>query len=110
MTAPTVSPGVVARWTSRRRPATGAVCDECREVLVDVRCGCCGQLAGETVGMLATVIYTPAGVRLVIAEHGPGGWAPIQAVPATRANVAALSCPGATGPAPATGAIPGGLW
>jgi hypothetical protein len=110
MTAPAPTPGVVARWTTRRRPATGAVCDECREVVVDSRCGCCGQLAGETVGMLAAVMDTPAGARLVIAEHGPGGWAPIQTVPATRTNLAALSRPGATGPAPVIGAIPGGLW
>jgi len=107
MTAPT--PGVVARWTIRRCPAAGAVCEECGEVLGDLACDACGQLAGELVGMLATVVDTPAGARLVIAEHTPQGWTPVQSVPATRANVAALSRPGATGPAPIA-ATRGGLW
>ena len=96
-----VSAGVVARWTARRHPAAGSLCDECREVLIDMQCECCGQLAGEIVAMLATVVDTPAGPRLVIAEHTPDGWTPIQSVPATRANVATLARPGATGPAPA---------
>jgi hypothetical protein len=107
MSAPT--PGVVARWITRRRPGPGQCCDECGEVLADLACGRCGQLAGELVGMLATVVDTLAGARLVIAEHTPEGWAPVQSVPATRANVAALSRPGATGPAPVASTT-GGLW
>jgi hypothetical protein len=105
-----VSAGVVARWTARRHPAAGSLCDECREVLVDMQCECCGQLAGELVAMLATVVDTLAGARLVIAEHGAEGWTPIRSVPATRANVAALSRPGATGPAPVGASTFGGLW
>ena len=49
------------------------------------------------------------GARLVIAEHTPDGWTPLRSVPATRANVAALSRPGATGPAPAA-STDRGLW
>lgn len=107
MSGPT--PGVVARWTTRRRPAAGQRCDECGEVLLDVACAGCGQLAGEPAGMLATVLDTPAGARLVIAEHTPEGWAPVRSIPATRANVAALSRPGATGPESDT-STSGGLW
>ena len=102
--------GLVARWTSRRHPAGGSICDECRELLVDMECRGCGQLAGELVGMLAVVVDTVAGVRLVIAEHTADGWAPIQSVSATRANVAALSRPGATGPAVAGVSTVGALW
>ena len=107
MSAPTT--GVVARWTTRRRPVVGTICDECRELIVDMECECCGQLAGEIVGLLATVVDTAVGARLVIAEHTPDGWAPIQSLPATRNNIAALSRPGATGPAPAASTL-GGLW
>jgi hypothetical protein len=107
VSAPTI--GVVARWTSRRRPAAGTICDECHGLLVDMECECCGQLAGEIVGMLAAVVDTAAGARLVIAEHTPDGWAAVQSLPATPANVAALSRPGATGPAPAASML-GGLW
>jgi hypothetical protein len=109
MTALTPTPGVVARWTTRRRPGPGQRCDECGEGLADVACDRCGQLAGEMVGMLATVMDSPAGVRLVIAEHTPDGWTPVRSLPATRANVAALSRPGATGPTPAA-STRGGLW
>jgi hypothetical protein len=105
-----VSAGVVARWTARRHPAAGSLCDECREVLVDMQCGCCGQLAGEIVAMLAKVVDTPAGARIVVAEHDVEGWTPIRSVPATRANVAALSRPGATGPAPMGAPTFGALW
>ena len=109
MNAPTPTPGVVARWTTRRRPAAGQRCDECGEVLLDVACDRCGQLPGELVGMLATVVDTPAGARLVIAEHTPDGWAPVKSVPATRANVAALTRPGTTGPGPVA-STRRGLW
>jgi hypothetical protein len=107
VSAPTT--GVIARWTTRRRPSAGSICDECRELLVDMECECCGQLAGAIVGMLATVVDTAAGARLVIAEHGPDGWAAVQSLPATPANVAALCRPGATGPTPAASML-GGLW
>lgn len=107
MSAPTL--GMVARWTARRRPSA-SVCDECRALLVESQCQNCGQLAGELVAMLATVVDTLAGARLVIAEHGAEGWTPIRSVPATRANVAALSRPGATGPAPVGASTFGGLW
>ena len=108
MTAPTT--GVVARWTARRHPAPGTTCDECREPLVDTECQCCGQLAGDIVGMLAAVVDTAAGTRLVIAEHTAEGWAPIQSLPGTPANVAALSRRGATGPIPVVVSTVGGLW
>ena len=103
-------PGMVARWTTRRPPAVGERCDECGTRLADVACDGCGQLAGETVGMLATVIDGPAGVRLVVAEHTAEGWTPVRSLPATRANVAALSRPGATGPARVPSTTHGGLW
>jgi hypothetical protein len=106
---PTPAPGAVARWTTRRRPVAGQRCDECGQVLLDVACAGCGQLAGEPVGMLATVVDTPAGARLVVAGHTPEGWTPVRSVPPTPANIAALSRPGATGPAPAA-STPRGLW
>jgi hypothetical protein len=108
MSAPTT--GLVARWTARRQPDLGTRCDECGAVLAGTCCDGCGQLAGGLVAMLATVIDTPAGARLVIAEHGPEGWTPLRTVAATRANVAALGRPGATGPAVAVGKTTGGLW
>jgi hypothetical protein len=108
MNGPT--PGVVVRWTSRRRPAAGGACDECGTVAAEPSCPTCGQLTGELVAMLATVVDTPAGVRLVIAEHRAGGWVPIRTLPATTANVTALSRPGATGPAVVASGPVGGLW
>jgi hypothetical protein len=105
---PTPIPGVVARWTARRRPAPGAVCTECATVLDDVRCAGCGQLAGRPVGMLATVVATEAGPGLVIAERTGTGWTPVRRLPATTATVRALARPGATGPAPTPAT--GGLW
>jgi hypothetical protein len=110
MTAPTPTPGVIARWTTRRAPSPGQRCAECGTRLDVVACRGCGQLAGETVAMLATVVECPAGVRLVVAEHTPEGWTPVRSLPATQANVTALSRPGATGPAPAVASTPGGLW
>jgi hypothetical protein len=106
MTAVT-APAVVARWTTRPYPAPGASCDECGSALDDVCCGGCGQLAGRLVGMLATVVDTPVGARIVVAERTAGGWAPVTVFPATAENLRALARPGATGPAQATA---GGLW
>src|SRR5262245_31255214 len=109
MTAPT--PGIVARWTIRRRPASGTRCDECGEVLHGSVCGQCGQLAGPVVGMIATVIDTADGLRLVIAERtGRGDWTPIRTLPATQDNVNALTRPGATGPEPPAARLTGSLW
>jgi hypothetical protein len=107
MSAIAVAPGVVARWTSRRRPAAGALCDECSSLLIDVACGCCGQLGGRWVAMLATVVDTATGPRLVIAERAEAGdWVPVRTLPATADNVHALARPGATGPtAPAAGGL-----
>ncbi len=108
MTRATMTLGVVARWTTSPRPAPGAICDECGAALHDTACGRCGQLGGRPIGMLATVIDSPAGVRLVIAERTPEGWVPVRTVPATATNVAALSRQGATDPAKAT-STSGGL-
>lgn len=107
MTGPT--PGVVARWTTRRR-AAGGPCSECGTRVDETTCPECGQLAGELAAMLATVVDTPAGARVVIAEHTARGWVAVRTVPATDANVAALSRTGATGPAPKATAPVGGLW
>jgi hypothetical protein len=106
MTAP-VTPAVVARWTTRPSPAPGAICDECAAALHNTRCDGCGQLAERPVGMLATLVDTPAGAHIVVAQRIAGGWAPVNALPATSENLRALSRPGATGPAPA---VVGGLW
>jgi hypothetical protein len=79
-------------------------------VLVDVACDECGQLANRPVGMLATVVDTPLGYELVIAERTEaGGWRPVRRLPATPAAVRALARPGASGPQ-ATVATVGGLW
>ena len=69
MSAPT--PGLVARWTTRRPPAAGSLCEECAAVLVDVACQRCGQLAGEAVGMLATVLNAldPADRAALVASY-----------------------------------------
>jgi hypothetical protein len=107
MTHPTVTPGVVARWTTRPRPTAGAICDECGTALHDGRCANCGQLAGQPVGMIATLVDTPAGARIVVAERSAGGWAPVRTITATEDNLRALARSGATGPAPAA---VGGLW
>jgi hypothetical protein len=107
MTRPTVTPGVVARWTTRARPAHNAICDECLAVLDEDRCANCGQLAGRLVGMIATLVDTPACSRIVVAQRSAGGWVPVKAIPATADNLRALSRSGATGPALTT---VGGLW
>ena len=106
--APT--PGVVARWTTRRRPRAGDRCDECGTPVTDIACVGCGQLAGQAVGMLATVVATPTGRQLVIAQRtGSGDWTPVRAVPATAEAVRAVARPGATGPQ-ADHIAAGGLW
>jgi hypothetical protein len=106
MSAPT-APTVVARWTTRPRPAPNATCDECGVILNGPQCANCGQLAGRPVGMIATLVDTPAGSRIVVARRVAGGWTPVNSVPATEDTLRALSRPGATGPAPAAA---GGLW
>jgi hypothetical protein len=101
MTRHTVTPHVVARWATRQRPAPGAICDECAAALHGDRCDGCGQLAGQLIGMLATLVDTPAGARIVVARRTAGGWAPVNTFPATPENLRALARPEATGPAPA---------
>ena len=61
--------------------------------------------------MLATVVDTPGGARLVIAQRtGNGDWTPVQTVPATAEAVRAVGRPGATGPARRLTSTVGGLW
>jgi hypothetical protein len=108
MSAP--RPGLVARWTTRRPPAAGSLCDECATVLVDVACQRCGQLAGEAVGMLATVVDAGGELRIVIAQRtGKGDWTPIRTMSATAEAVRSLVRPDATGPT-ARATSSGGLW
>ena len=110
MTGTTLTPGVVARWTVRRPPAAGTRCTECSTPLTGVACGACGQLAGETVGMIATVVASSGRYELVIAERSPDGdWLPVRRQPATPEVVRALSRPCATGPQVGDSAV-GGLW
>jgi hypothetical protein len=102
MTTTTTGPRVLARWATRQSPAPGAICDECAAALQGDRCDGCGQLAGQLIGMLATLVDTPAGDRIVVARRIAGGWAPINTFPATPENLRALARPEAIGPAPAT--------
>jgi len=77
---------VVARWAGSPRAGEAVICDECGEaVATGGRCPGCYQLAPEPVGMLATVVDTPAGPRLVITERDPSAarWVPTRVVPAT---------------------------
>jgi hypothetical protein len=97
--------GVVARWTGRRRTAVCGECGEPAEV-AGTSCAGCGQLPGEPVGMLATVIDTPAGPRLVIAARAGNGWVPIRAVEATSEALRMVRRQHDTGRAAAAG----GLW
>jgi hypothetical protein len=99
------APGIVARWAGRRRTA---VCGECGEpaAVAGTSCALCGQLPGEPVGMLATVIDTPAGPRLVIATRIGGGWVPVRAVEATSEALRMVRRQHDTGRATAAG----GLW
>ena len=106
MSAP-IAPAVVARWTTRPRPAPNATCDECAATLHEPRCTNCGQLGGRLVGMIATLVDTPAGSCIVVAQRVAGGWAPVNTIPATEDSLRALARPGATGPAPAAVR---GLW
>lgn len=78
-------PGVLARWAGAARTDQPVICGECGEAApAGSPCPGCHQLAAERVGMLATLVDTPAGARLVVAERDPhGGWVPIRAVPAT---------------------------
>jgi hypothetical protein len=104
------TPGVVARWTARRRPAAGQCCDECGAALTDVACDGCGQLAGLAVGMLATVVESDGGLRLVIAQRtGRGDWTPVRTMAASAEAVRAIARSGGTGPEQSPVAA-GGLW
>jgi hypothetical protein len=111
MTTPAPTPGVIARWTTRRPPRTGDRCDECGTPVTNTACAECGQLAGRAVGMLATVVETPAGRQLVIAQRtGHGDWTPVQTMPATIEAVRAVGRPGATGPFTSQLRSGGRLW
>jgi hypothetical protein len=84
MTAPTPITGVVARWTGRRRQGAPVRCGECGEDAISgAPCPGCRQIAGDAVAMMATVVDTPAGARLVIAERTRTGWTPTRTVEAT---------------------------
>jgi hypothetical protein len=110
MTAPTVSLGLVARWTTRSRSTSGHRCEECATVLDDITCPECGQLAGRPVGMLAIVVDTAAGRQLVVAQRSTAGhWTAIRRGPATPEAIRALTRSGATGPATRID-LAGGLW
>jgi len=104
------TPGLVARWTVRRRPGAGERCDECGATLTDIACDGCGQLAGHAVGMLATVVESEGGLRLVVAQRtGRGDWTPVRTMAATAEAVRAIARPGGTGPDHAP-VVSGGLW
>jgi RNA polymerase subunit RPABC4/transcription elongation factor Spt4 len=98
MTAPT---GVVARWSSRRTSDRPQTCEECGEAVpaATVQCPQCRQFTpAHPTGMLAVVIDTASGRRLVIAERTPaGGWAPTRDLPATSEAVRVLRRQDATG-------------
>jgi hypothetical protein len=78
--------GVVARWVGAARSDRPVICGECGEAVAPggSRCPGCYEIAAGPVGMLATLIDTPTGPGLVVAERDPhGGWVPVRAVPAT---------------------------
>lgn len=82
--------GVVARWAGTPRTGRAVICGECGEAVTSgEHCGGCGQLAAEPVGMLATVLDTPSGPLLVIAERDPAAtrWVPTRTVAATSEAV-----------------------
>jgi RNA polymerase subunit RPABC4/transcription elongation factor Spt4 len=97
----TASTGIVARWSARRTSDRPQTCDECGEIVpaaVD-QCPQCRQLApAHPTGMLAVLIDTANGRRLVIAERTPNrGWAPTRDLPATSEAVRMLRRHDATG-------------
>jgi hypothetical protein len=100
------TPGIVARWTV---PQT-ITCDECATAS-HVACKECGQrFAGRPVGMLASVVDTPAGPQLVVSMRDEtGNWTPVRRAPATAGNVRTVARPGATGPQRRLDES-GGLW
>ena len=100
--------GVVARWAGTTHAGRAVICGECGEpVPAGTACPGCYQLAAGRVGMLAALVDTAAGARLVVAERDPqGGWVPIRAVAATGEAVRMIRRQAL---APAAGAG-GGLW
>jgi hypothetical protein len=105
-----LTPGIVARWTARRPPRAGDRCDECGTPVTEIACSGCGQLIGQAVGMLATVVEAAGELRLVVAQRtGRGDWIPIQTIAATAEAVRAIARSGSTGPLPGSVAA-GGLW
>lgn len=72
--------GLVARWVGGR---TGPeLCPECGEDLDGNQCPACRHVTtAERTALLAVVVDTPAGARLVVAERTPGGgWVPTRVV------------------------------
>jgi hypothetical protein len=86
---------VVARWAARRPTTAPGGCEECGETLEPgtTQCPQCRQAAPvPATGMLAVLVSTADGERLVIAERTPtGGWAATRSVPATPAAVVAVA-------------------
>jgi hypothetical protein len=76
---------VIARWTGVPTVDRPVICDQCGEATATgAACPGCYQVAGGPVGMLAAIVNTPTGARLVIAERAPaGGWVPVRATAAT---------------------------
>lgn len=77
------SQAIVARWTAHR---SGPSCDECGTRTAGTAgspCPGCGEIPGPSVGMVAAVIDTPAGSRLVVARREGTGWVPVRHVDAT---------------------------
>jgi hypothetical protein len=106
VTAISVERGIVARWTV----PLAITCDECATAIAGACEGCGQRFAGRPVGMLASVVDTPAGPQLVIAQRDrTGNWTPVRRAPATAGNVRALARPSATGPRHRLDET-GGLW
>jgi hypothetical protein len=72
--------GLVARWVGGR-PGTG-LCPACGEDLDGNQCPSCGHVVtAQRRAQIATVVDTPAGRRLVVAERTRGGgWVPTRVV------------------------------
>lgn len=98
--------GVIARWSSRRPAPVCAECGEPTPGAAGTPCDGCGQLTGSPVGMLATVVDSPAGARLVVAKRVGGSWVPVSNIAATDEAVRMVRRQGVI-ETPAAG---GGLW
>jgi RNA polymerase subunit RPABC4/transcription elongation factor Spt4 len=87
-------PLVVARWATHRTHSHSIRCSGCGWILEPgtLQCPQCREAASpEPTGMLAVVVVTGVGRRIVVAERTPsGGWAPTRSVPATGETVRVL--------------------